>query len=142
VDYDNGFVKSPEFVPIQWVPLAACSVFACESGADAHQFCLPEGEGYMSIRSKLLATVAVPVLSASILAQPVLADTLTAPLLLAQENGNQPSDEQLLQQQREADEQQKAADEEARRAEEQQRAAEQENRRQEEEQQQKEHNVD
>jgi len=91
----------------------------------------------MSIRSKLLATVAVPVLSASILAQPVLADTLTAPLLLAQENGNQPSDEQLLQQQREADEQQKAAEEEARRAEEQQRAAEQENRRQEEEQQQK-----
>ena len=91
----------------------------------------------MSIRSKLLATVAVPVLSASILAQPVLADTLTAPILLAQENGNQPSDEQLLQQQREADEQQKAAEEEARRAEEQQRAAEQENRRQEEEQQQK-----
>ncbi|HHV70233.1 OmpA family protein [Brucella intermedia] len=90
----------------------------------------------MSIRSKLLATVAVPVLSASILAQPVLADTLTAPILLAQENGNQPSDEQLLQQ-REAEEQQKAAEEEARRAEEQQRAADEENRRQAEEQQQK-----
>lgn len=89
----------------------------------------------MSIRSKLLATVAVPVLSASILAQPVLADTLTAPILLAQENGDQPSDELLLQQQREAEEQQKAAEEEARRAEEQQRAAEEENRRQAEEQQ-------
>lgn len=90
----------------------------------------------MSIRSKLLATVAVPVLSASILAQPVLADTLTAPILLAQENGDQPSDEQLLQQ-REAEEQQKAAEEEARRGEEQQRAADEENRRQAEEQQQK-----
>ena len=90
----------------------------------------------MSIRSKLLATVAVPVLSASILAQPVLADTLTAPILLAQENGDQqPSDEQLQQQQREAEGQQKAAEEEARRAEEQQRAAEEENRRQAEEQQ-------
>nr|WP_313014295.1 OmpA family protein [Brucella intermedia] len=87
----------------------------------------------MSIRSKLLATVAVPVLSASILAQPVLADTLTAPILLAQENGDQPSDEQLLQQ-REAEEQQKAAEDEARRAEEQQRAADEENRRQAEEQ--------
>ena len=42
----------------------------------------------MSIRSKLLATVAVPVLSASILAQPVLADSLMAPILLAQENGD------------------------------------------------------
>lgn len=88
----------------------------------------------MSIRSKLLATVAVPVLSASILAQPVLADSLMAPILLAQENGDQPSDEQLQQQQREAEEQQKAAEEEARRAEEQQRAAEEENRRQAEEQ--------
>ncbi|MEJ5022099.1 OmpA family protein [Ochrobactrum vermis] len=91
----------------------------------------------MSIRSKLLATVAVPVLSASILAQPVLADTLTAPILLAQESGDQPSEEQLQQQQREAEEQQRAAGEEARRAEEQQRAAEEENRRQAEEQQQK-----
>jgi len=91
----------------------------------------------MSIRSKLLATVAVPVLSASIFAQPVFADTLTAPILLAQENGDQPSEEQLLQQQREAEEQQKAAEEEARRAEEQQRAAEEENRRRAEEQQQK-----
>ncbi|MHC5231864.1 OmpA family protein [Brucella sp. LJL56] len=89
----------------------------------------------MSIRSKLLATVAVPVLSASILAQPVMADTLTAPILLAQESGDQPSDEQLQQQQREAEEQQKAAEEEAHRAEEQQRAAEEENRRQAEEQQ-------
>lgn len=89
----------------------------------------------MSIRSKLLATVAVPVLSASILAQPVMADTLTAPILLAQESGDQPSDEQLQQQQREAEEQQKAAAEEARRAEEQQRAVEEENRRQAEEQQ-------
>ncbi|MBB4091778.1 OmpA family protein [Brucella pecoris] len=89
----------------------------------------------MSIRSKLLATVAVPVLSASILAQPVMADTLTAPILLVQESGDQPSDEQLLQQQREAEEQEKAAAEEARRAEEQQRAAEEENRRQAEEQQ-------
>ncbi|WP_273793127.1 OmpA family protein [Brucella anthropi] len=89
----------------------------------------------MSIRSKLLATVAVPVLSASMFAQPVLADTLTAPILLAQENGDhQPSDEQLQQQQREAEEQQKAVEEEARRAEEQQRAAEEENRRQAEEQ--------
>ncbi|WP_266076408.1 OmpA family protein [Brucella intermedia] len=88
----------------------------------------------MSIRSKLLATVAVPVLSASILAQPVLADTLTAPILLAQENGDQPSDEQLLQQ-REAMEHQKAAEEEARRAEEQQRAAEREAEKQAEEQQ-------
>ena len=91
----------------------------------------------MSIRSKLLATVAVPVLSASIFAQPVFADTLTAPILLTQENGDQPSEEQLLQQQREAEEQQKAAGEEARRAEEQQRAAEEENRRRAEEQQQK-----
>lgn len=90
----------------------------------------------MSIRSKLLATVAAPVLSASILAQPVLADTLTAPILLAQENGDQPSDELLQQQQREAEEQQKAAEEENRRqAEEQQKAAQEEAQRQAEEQQ-------
>jgi len=107
-----------------------------ESVGETHINSAFQKEKDMSIRSKLLATVAVPVLSASILAQPVLADMLTAPILLAQENGDQqPSDEQLQQQQREAEEQQNAAEEEARRAEQQQRAAEEENRRQAEEQQ-------
>jgi len=43
----------------------------------------------MSIRFKLLATVAIPMLSASVLAQPVLAETAAKPLLLAQDSGEQ-----------------------------------------------------
>ncbi|UNK39523.1 OmpA family protein [Shinella sp. H4-D48] len=105
----------------------------------------------MTFRSKLFATVAFPVLSASLIATPALADALMKPFEVAQDSGEQaqPSEEELLLQrqqeeqraaeeaaQRQAEEQQRAAEEEAQRAaEEQQRAAEQEAQRQAEDQQ-------
>lgn len=88
----------------------------------------------MSIRSKLLATVVVPAISASIMMQPALAETSAAPIILAQDSGEQPSDDQSLRQQQEA-EMERAAEEARREAAEQQRAAEEENRRIAEEQQ-------
>jgi outer membrane protein OmpA-like peptidoglycan-associated protein len=99
----------------------------------------------MTFRSKLFATVAFPVLSASLIATPALADALMKPFEVAQDSGEQaqPSEEELLQQraaeeeaQRAAEEQQKAAEQEAQRqAEEQQKAADEEAQRQAEEQQ-------
>ncbi|MDR0253289.1 MAG: OmpA family protein [Brucellaceae bacterium] len=89
----------------------------------------------MSIRSKLLATVVFPAFSASIMLQPVQAETLDAPIILAQDSGEQSPDDQALRQQQ-AEEMQRAAEEEARRqVEEQRRAAEEEARRQAAEQQ-------
>lgn len=88
----------------------------------------------MSIRSKLLATVVVPAISASIMMQPALAETAAAPIIIAQDSGEQPSDDQSLRQQQEA-EMERAAEEARREAAEQQRAAEDENRRIAEEQQ-------
>ncbi|WP_085034125.1 OmpA family protein [Ensifer aridi] len=73
----------------------------------------------MSIRSKLFATVALPVLSASLSVQPVLAESLMKPFEVAQEG--QLSEEELLLQQRK----QRAAEEESQgQAEEQQPQAE------------------
>lgn len=89
----------------------------------------------MSIRSRLFATVALPVLSVSLAVQPALADSLMKPFEVAQEGSGQPSDEELLLQQRQAEEQQRAAEEQQRAAEEQQRAAEAEAQRQQQEQQ-------
>ena len=110
----------------------------------------------MTIRSKLLATVVVPALSASIMMQPVQAETSAATIILAQDSSEQPSDDQSLRQQqaeemeraaeearRQADEQnaiaeetrRKEAEDAARQAAEQQKAAEEENRRIAEEQQ-------
>ena len=87
----------------------------------------------MTFRSKLFATVALPVLSVSLVATPTLADALMKPFEVAQESSG-PTEEELLQQQQE--EQRRAAEEEAQRqAEEQQRAAEEEAQRQAEEQQ-------
>ncbi|AFL52685.1 OmpA family protein [Sinorhizobium fredii] len=50
----------------------------------------------MSIRSKLFATVALPVFAASLAVQPALADSLMAPFEVAQEGTEQPSPEDLL----------------------------------------------
>ncbi|WP_242223371.1 OmpA family protein [Shinella zoogloeoides] len=94
----------------------------------------------MTFRSRLFATVALPVLSVSLVATPTLADALMKPFEVAQESSG-PTEEELLQQQQE--EQRRAAEEEAQRqaeeqqrqAEEQQRAAEEEEQRQAEEQQ-------
>lgn len=64
----------------------------------------------MTFRSRLFATVALPVLSTALIATPALADALTRPFEVAQESGadGQPSEEELLlrkqQQQDEADE--------------------------------------
>ncbi|MGB3814315.1 MAG: OmpA family protein [Shinella sp.] len=91
----------------------------------------------MTFRSKLFATVAFPVLSATLVATPSLADALMKPFEVAQESSDQgqPSEEELLLQQQQQ-EQQRAAEEEAQRAaEEQQRAAEEEAQRAAEEQQ-------
>ncbi|MFK4822588.1 OmpA family protein [Ochrobactrum quorumnocens] len=110
----------------------------------------------MTIRSKLLATVVVPALSASIMMQPVQAETSAATIILAQDSSEQPSDDQSLRQQqteemeraaeearRQADEQnaiaeetrRKESEDAARQAAEQQKAAEEDNRRIAEEQQ-------
>ncbi|MCA1493507.1 OmpA family protein [Ensifer sp. NBAIM29] len=100
----------------------------------------------MTIRSKLFATVALPVFAASLAVQPALADSLKAPFEVAQEGGEELSPEELLllkkreQEQRKAEEeQQRAAEEEKQRAaeEEQQRAAEEEKQRAAEEEQQR-----
>lgn len=89
----------------------------------------------MKIRSKLLATVVLPALSASVMMQPVNAQRLSEPaVLLAQDSGEQDSDAETLRQQQ-AEEMQRAAEEAQRQAAEQQRAAEEETRRNAEEQQ-------
>ncbi|WP_421522286.1 OmpA family protein [Ochrobactrum quorumnocens] len=89
----------------------------------------------MKIRCKLLATVVLPALSASVMMQPVHAQPLGEPaILLAQDSGEQDSDAELLRQQQ-AEEMQRAAEEAQRQAAEQQRAAEEETRRNAEEQQ-------
>lgn len=88
----------------------------------------------MSIRSKLLATVVLPAFSATIMMQPVQAETSEAPIILAQDSGEQPSDDQSLRQQQ-AEEMEREAEESRRQAAEQQRAAEEETRRIAEEQQ-------
>lgn len=89
----------------------------------------------MKIRSKLLATVVLPALSASVMMQPVHAQSLSEPaILLAQDSGEQDTDAEILRQQQ-AEEMQRAAAEAQRQAEEQQRAAEEETRRNAEEQQ-------
>ncbi|WP_234185688.1 OmpA family protein [Shinella sp. NM-101] len=105
----------------------------------------------MTFRSRLFATVALPVLSASLIATPSLADALMKPFEVAQDSSGegQPSEEELLllkkqqeeqrqaeeEARRQAEEQQKAAEDQQRQAEEQQRAADEEARRQAEEQQ-------
>ncbi len=89
----------------------------------------------MTFRSRLFATVALPVLSVSLAATPSLADALMKPFEVAQESSGQPTEEELLLQQQQ-EEQRRAAEEEAQRqAEEQQKAAEEEAQRQAEEQQ-------
>jgi outer membrane protein OmpA-like peptidoglycan-associated protein len=93
----------------------------------------------MTFRSKLFATVALPVLSVSLVATPTLADALMKPFEVAQESSG-PTEEELLQQQQEQqraaeEEAQRQAEEQQRQAEEQQRAAEEEAQRQAEEQQ-------
>ncbi|GLU29999.1 OmpA family protein [Brucella sp. NBRC 12950] len=88
----------------------------------------------MTIRSRLLATVVLPAFSASMMMQPVHAETRDAPFVVAQDSGEQPSDDEALRQ-RQAEEMQQAAEEARKQAEEQQRAAEEENRRNAEEQQ-------
>ncbi|MDX3977487.1 OmpA family protein [Shinella sp.] len=92
----------------------------------------------MSFRSRLFATVALPVLSSALIATPTLADALMKPFEVAQESTDQgqPSEEELLLQQQEAqppaeEEQQDQADEqkaaeEAERAADEQKAAEEE----------------
>ena len=65
----------------------------------------------MTFRSKLFATVALPMLSASLIATPSLADALMKPFEVAQASDEgQPSEEELLRQQQE--EQQRAEQEE------------------------------
>lgn len=104
----------------------------------------------MTFRSRLFATVALPVLSASLIATPSLADALMKPFEVAQDSSGegQPSEDELLllkrqqeeqrqaeeEARRQAEEQQKAAEDQQRQAEEQQRAAEEEAQRQAEEQ--------
>ena len=101
----------------------------------------------MTFRSKLFATVALPVLSVSLVATPTLADALMKPFEVAQESSGPTEEELLLQQQqeeqrraaeeeaqRQAEEQQRQAEEQQRQAEEQQRAAEEEAQRQAEQQ--------
>ena len=96
----------------------------------------------MTFRSRLFATVALPLLSASLIATPSLADALSKPFEVAQESSDegQPSEEELLllkkqqEEQRQAEEQQRQAEEQQKAAEDQQRAAEQEAQRQAEEQ--------
>jgi len=73
----------------------------------------------MKIRSKLLATVVLPALSASVMLQPVNAQKLSEPvILLAQESGEQEPEAETLRQQQ-AEEMQRAAEEAQRQAAEQ-----------------------
>jgi outer membrane protein OmpA-like peptidoglycan-associated protein len=81
----------------------------------------------MTFRSRLFATVALPVLSTVLIASPTLADALTKPFEVAQENTGegQPSEEELLlQQQQQQDDAQRAAEEEQQRRAEEQKGAE------------------
>ncbi|GLR49273.1 OmpA family protein [Shinella yambaruensis] len=82
----------------------------------------------MTFRSRLFATVALPVLSTALIATPALADALMKPFEVAQESTGegQPSEEELLlqQQQQQQDEAQRAAEEEQQRQAEEQKAAE------------------
>ena len=83
----------------------------------------------MTFRSRLFATVALPVLSTALIATPTLADALMKPFEVAQESSGegQPSEEELLlqqQQQQQQDESQRAAEEEQQRQAEEQKAAE------------------
>ncbi|AOF89479.1 OmpA family protein [Sinorhizobium sp. RAC02] len=82
----------------------------------------------MTFRSKLFATVALPVLSTVLIATPTLADALMKPFEVAQENTGegQPSEEDLLlqQQQQQQDDAQRAAEEEQQRQADEQKAAE------------------
>lgn len=81
----------------------------------------------MTFRSRLFATVALPVLSTALIATPTLADALMRPFEVAQESTGegQPSEEELLlQQQRPQDESQRAAEEEQQRQADEQKAAE------------------
>lgn len=76
----------------------------------------------MTFRSRLFATVALPVLSTVLVATPTLADALTKPFEVAQENTGegQPSEEELLlQQQQQQNDAQPTAEEEQRQADEQ-----------------------
>ncbi|MGJ7040205.1 outer membrane protein OmpA-like peptidoglycan-associated protein [Shinella sp. BE166] len=85
----------------------------------------------MSFRSRLFATVALPVLSSALIATPTLADALMKPFEVAQESTDQgqgqPSEEELLQQQQDtqpaAEEEQQGQAEEQKAAEEAERAA-------------------
>ncbi len=77
----------------------------------------------MTFRSKLFATVALPLLSASLIATPTLADALMKPFDVAQASDEgQPSEEELLKQQQE--EQQRAEQEDQQRQADEQKAAE------------------
>ena len=77
----------------------------------------------MSIRFKLFATVALPVLSLTLAAQPAAAESLTAPFEVAQEGAGEPSPEDLLllkkRKQRQAEEESQGQAEEQPQAEEQ-----------------------
>ena len=81
----------------------------------------------MTFRSRLFATVALPVLSASMIATPGLADALVKPFEVAQESADQgqPTDEELLLLQQQQEEQRRAAEEEVQRQADEQKAAEQ-----------------
>jgi outer membrane protein OmpA-like peptidoglycan-associated protein len=128
--------------------LMRCAEAECAGrGAGRENAPGPGGRKRMSIRSKLFATVALPVFAASLAVQPALADSLNAPFEVAQEGGEELSPEELLllkkreeEQRRQAEEEQQgAAEEEQQRQaeEEQQRAAEEEKQRQAEEEQQR-----
>lgn len=82
----------------------------------------------MTFRSRLFATVALPVLSTVLIATPTLADALMKPFEVAQENTGegQPSEEDLLlqQQQQQQDDAQRTAEEEQQRQAEEQTTAE------------------
>ncbi|MDK1489604.1 OmpA family protein [Sinorhizobium sp. 7-81] len=77
----------------------------------------------MSIRSRLFATVALPVFAATFAVQPALAESLMAPFEVAQEGAEQPSPEDLLllkKRRKQAEESQGQAEEQQPQAEEQQ----------------------
>ena len=90
----------------------------------------------MTFRSRLFATVALPVLSASLIATPSLADALMKPFEVAQDSSGegQPSEDELLLLKRQQEEQRQAEEEARRQAEEQQKAAEDQQRQAEEQQ--------
>ncbi|WEX86899.1 OmpA family protein [Sinorhizobium garamanticum] len=76
----------------------------------------------MSIRSRLFATVALPVFAAAFAVQPALAESLMAPFEVAQEGAEQPSPEDLLllkKRRKQAEESQGQAEEQQPQAEEQ-----------------------